>query len=94
MDIVIEKLLAAMRPLLSARSAAWAAIVALSGFGLGLALRSHLAAVTLDILLFLWVLLIGAAAFNMRAAEHRVARRRQAKLDALYGRRRSYGRRR
>lgn len=88
MEIVIEKLLAAMRPLLSARPVAWAAVVALSGFGLGLALRSNLAAATLDILLFLWVLVIGAAALNMRAAEHRAARRRQAKLDALYGRRR------
>ncbi|HLI22057.1 MAG TPA: hypothetical protein VKV32_13110 [Stellaceae bacterium] len=86
MEIVVEKLLAAVRPLLSIRPALWALLIASSGFGLGLALHSDLAARTLDILLFAWVLVIGLAALNVSAAERRAERRRQQKLDRLYGR--------
>ena len=87
MEPVIDKLVAAARPLLGIRAAAWLAMVAVSGFGLGLALRDGVAQEPLDILLFFWVLAIGAAAWDMRAAEHRAAKRRRRKLDALYGRR-------
>jgi len=88
MEIVVEKLLSVLRPLLAIRPALWALLVAASGFALGLALRSDLPPHALDVVLFAWVMVIGLAAFNMRAAERRAARRRQEKLDRLYGRHR------
>jgi hypothetical protein len=87
MEPVIDKLLAVARPLLSIRACVWLAIIALCGFGLGLALRDGVAWEVQDALLFLWVLVIGAAAGDMSASERRAEKRRRKILDALYGRR-------
>ena len=88
MEIVVEKLLSAVRPLFGFRPVLWGLLVAVGGFALGLALRSDLAPETLDLVLFAWMMIMGLAAFNMCAAERRAADRRQEKLDRLYGRRR------
>ncbi|HEV8016228.1 MAG TPA: hypothetical protein VGP48_11885 [Stellaceae bacterium] len=87
MEPVIDKLLAVARPLLHIRACAWLAIIALSGFSFGLALRAGIAWQAQDVRLFFWVLVIGAAAGDMRASERRAEMRRRKKLDALYGRR-------
>lgn len=87
MDLLLEKLRAAVQPLLGIRAAIWLALVALAGFGLGAAMNSGIGDWPLDLALFVWVLAVGAAACDMRAAEQRAERRRKQKLDALYGRR-------
>ena len=87
MEPVIDKLLAVARPLLSFRACLWLAIIAMCGFGLGLALRAGIAWEVQDALLFAWVLVIGGAAGDMRASERRAEKQRRKKLDALYGRR-------
>jgi hypothetical protein len=86
MEPVIDKLLAAARPLLGVRACVWLAVIALGGFGFGLALRAGIAWEAQDALLFLWVLVIGVAAGDMRSSERRAEKRRRKKLDALYGR--------
>jgi uncharacterized membrane protein YfcA len=86
MEPIIDKFLVAGRRLLGVRAAIWLTVVAVTGFVFGWAIRNGASQEILDGLILLWTFLVAAAALNMRAADLRAERRRQERLDALYGR--------
>jgi uncharacterized membrane protein YfcA len=89
MEPLIEDLLVAVRRLARVRAVVWLAVVAASGFAFGWMLREGVPTEYLDASVFAWVLLVGAAALNMKDADRRAERRRKERLDRLYGRRSS-----
>jgi hypothetical protein len=86
MEQVFEELRLAARRLFGLRAGLCGAAVAIYGYLLGSTLSGDAAVEDLAKLALLGALTIGAATFAMRSAEIQAARRRQKKLDALYGR--------
>jgi uncharacterized membrane protein YfcA len=87
MEPLIENLLTAARHLVQLRAIVWLTVIAASGFAFGWMLKEGMPTEYLDAAVFVWALLVGAAALHMRDAERRADRRRKERLDRLYGRR-------